>query len=623
MIAAAPVALAYFDSDLACVAQSRLWEERTLPCPGEGEGAHVAGLPTEVVDAMRRVLENPAEVTVETRGGLADGLSTWNEWHIGPLSGPDGALAGLAVSTLDITERKRAERKSALAETVHRLTVDALGIGVVQRDFDSGKTTIDETFRSLSGVGSGDLPGDFPAWAEVLGAADPDGFRRASRAAMDPGGDGQFQAELTPEIQCTTRRLQLRGRFSFPEADGSAQPSHFTGILIDDTEIFETNARRTRAQRLQTAGRIAGVIAHDFNNLLSVILANIELAELSVTDGQVSELLERARIAAEMGGNFNRKLLALSSETTVRPELVQVDNHILKTWSMLEHLLSEQVSLHFSPGGDGTCVSIDPAELDAAILNLVINARDAEPEGGKITISTEVVDLDAAAAQEFPEGRPGRFLRISVADTGIGMSPADLQKAREPFFTKKKRGFGTGLGLTSVSASIGRASGFLSIRSALEKGTEVSLYLPAEPCAEDQPSETENVPIGDGELVLVVEDDTLLRDATTRRLEALGYAVIEASNGEKALSLLADGEPVDLVFSDVVMPGEVSGYDVADEVQRSYPGVAIVMTSGHISGQIQSLAGDGPAPQLLKKPYSLTTLANAVKEALELSRNTG
>lgn len=284
---------------------------------------------------------------------------------------------------------------------------------------------------------------------------------------------------------------------------------------------------------------------------------------------------------------------------------------------MFQRVLSDDIFFRFHPGAGDAVVSFDPAEIDGAILNLVMNARDAQPTGGQIELRTEVLTLDAATAGEVRGARPGRFLRLSVRDKGPGMAPEVAARVGEPFFTTKAAGRGSGLGLTSVTLTAERAGGFLRVASAPGEGTEVSLYLPAlEGQVHTAVAESKDYPFGNGELVLVVEDDPMVREAVMLRLEAIGYAVIEAGNTDAALQQIEAGEPVDLVFSDVVMPGSRSGYDLIRELRAQHPGIATLLTSGHVSSAVRERDGLNPPVPLLSKPYPLKALAEAVAAAL-------
>jgi CheY-like chemotaxis protein len=359
------------------------------------------------------------------------------------------------------------------------------------------------------------------------------------------------------------------------------------------------------------------MVAHDFNNILTVILANLELVGLRTQEPDLVPLLRNALDAAEMGAGFTKRLLALAGGHRAEGRPILMDEHIGRVWDVFQRVLSDNVTLHFHPGAQGATVSADPAEIDGALLNLVINARDAQPGGGQIELRTEVAVLDAETAATMRGGKAGRFLRLSVRDRGSGIPPELVARLGEPFFTTKGPGRGSGLGLTSVILSAERAGGFLHVSSIPGDGTEMTIYLPvADAEAPTRASTSEDFPFGNGELILVVEDDPMVREAVMLRLEAIGYAVIEAGNAEAALQQIEAGEPVDLVFSDVVMPGARSGYDLIRELRARHPGIATLLTSGHVSSAVRERDGLDPPVRLLSKPYPLKELAEAVAVAL-------
>lgn len=623
-ISEAPAAIAMYDRDLRIIAWSRQWAERYA-----SGGRNLSGkmhhdvfpdLPAHLQDAHQRALAGEDVFCEEERVEYPDGRINWERWRIKPTIGPKGDIVGITEFSEVINRQKAVEARLKDSEIRLHLMIDALGIGTVDWDLKTGGGSVSDTFLRLLGLEKPDVPGDMDGWIEMLKPSDPKTFKDAWLGAKDPANDGFYKVKIEPVVAGAKRHMHLIGRVLFSDLDGQKTPSRFIGILIDETEYHDLQRSLVRAQGLETIGRISGIIAHDFNNLLSVIQANLELAAMRVSDMDANELLQSAIDAAAMGSDFNKKLLSLSGEMDGQAPVVQLDEHILRTWSMLERILNEDISLHFVPDGEGLCTQIDPAELDGAILNLVVNARDAQLDGGKIFIQTRSVNFNAETAARYAEGRPGHYLELSVSDTGTGMSPEDIQRAREPFYTSKAPTMGKGLGLTSVDATVSKANGFMAIESELGKGTEVSLFLPVVACPVAKPLQQDEMPFGNGQLILVVEDDAMVREATLKRLEALGYAVIEASGGAEALQLLADGEPVDLVFSDMVMPGEISGFDLLEAVRRHYPKTARLLTSGYASKRNMPQKPDGPLPELLRKPYSMAVLARAVERALTFPR---
>jgi two-component system CheB/CheR fusion protein len=298
---------------------------------------------------------------------------------------------------------------------------------------------------------------------------------------------------------------------------------------------------------------------------------------------------------------------------------VDLNDLVTSTVELLTRTLGEQVavSLKLSPSPCPTVAN--PGDVDNAILNLAINARDAMPNGGKLTIETRHVTLDADLAGRITNARPGDYVKLTVSDTGHGMSPEVLKHAMQPLFTTKEPGKGTGLGLATVHATVRQSGGFVAIDSALGEGTSVHLYFPkTEPgpiVSRAAPSPKE-APLGDGELVLLVEDNDKVREATANRLESLGYAVREAKTGPEAIMLLKSGEPIALAFSDIVMPGGMTGYDVAEWVRSMKPDLKVLLTSGYSEMPIAPSEAVRKI-RVLGKPYTREQLARALREALD------
>ncbi|MFY0311314.1 ATP-binding protein [Leisingera sp. D0M16] len=619
-ISESPLAAAMFDRQMRYIAWSRQW---ALDHGADGSGLQgrryeeeFPDLPPQFRKAIAQAMAGESTSCETERYQYASGRTAWERRQVQPVLNTGGAVAGAVVWSQQVTD-------PGILETASRdrflQAMDATGIGVFELEYRTGSVKASDGFLSLLEIGEKNIPKTLAGWAELLRPADQEAFRAMSEHALDPSGSGLVRSEICPIVKGREKHLRVIGKVFFTGKGKrkGAHPEYVVCFLIDETKRHQLQAALAKAQRLESLGQLAGVIAHDFNNLLSIILANLELAALRVPGGDVQDYLQRAIDAAEAGGNFNAKLLALTGENGRNPEILQLDSHILKTWAMLENLLNESITLRFLPGADGCCVRVDPPELDGAVINLVINARDAQPDGGRIDIRTAHVSLDEAAASRYPDGRPGEYLRLSVSDKGTGMTEDVRSRALEPFFTTKGSGLGTGLGLASVAAAAARAGGFVHISSEPGQGTCVSLFLPAAGRqAADPQADRQDIPFGNGELVLVAEDDARVREATLQRLEAIGYAVTEAADAATALQLLSDGEPVDLLFSDVVMPGGMSGYELAAEVRRLFPDTAVLLTSGYLSRAVETGLKMDVQPELLRKPYTLKVLAQAVSRTL-------
>jgi PAS domain S-box-containing protein len=406
---------------------------------------------------------------------------------------------------------------------------------------------------------------------------------------------------------------------SVAEWHDAAGRRFYTGIMRDISERKKTEEALSHAQRLDAVGRLAGGVAHDMNNLLAVIAGNLEIAEQRTQDQETRQLIRRAMEAVEAGTSFNRRLLSLAQRRKLAPHRLALNARVEHMVELIERTLGEDVELHARLAEDLWDVHCDPGEFDSALVNLAINARDAMPEGGRLEIAARNVALDANASRLHPDARPGFFVGVSVIDTGTGMTPEVLKRAIDPFFTTKEPGKGTGLGLSSLHSFVRQSGGFVTLASEPGKGTIVNFYLPRasnEPATEHAAS-VEEIPQGDGELILVVEDDDPVREITLKRLESLGYAVAEARSAPEAIKLLESGEPIDLVFSDVVMPGRMTGYDLARWIAAMKPNIKVVLTTGYNDGDAKADASPvGVKIPVLDKPYSREKLAQTMRRAL-------
>ena len=620
VVAQAPFAMAMLDRQLRYRAWSRAWSALYGLADRDVTGlAHAELFPDRSEpwgEAVNRCLQGEAVEGFDHRLCLTDGREIWLRWSLWPLRGRSGAVAAVALCAEDISAWKQAEAELALGQDRLEQITWSLDIGLFEYDFRSGDMQISDGYLHLLGLAHDQAPMTERDWIAVLRPADMAAYTAARQRALDPAGDGRFFCEFHPIVEGEERTLEVKSRVHFSGVGAARRPERLIGIIADRTESRRLQGALSQAQRLETVGRLAGMVAHDFNNLLTVILSNLELADLRTADPEVRHLLRQAAEAAESGAGFTKRLLVLAGGQRGAAVPVLVDEHIGQVWDLYQRVLSDSIAFRFHPGAGGAAVRIDPAEIDGAVLNLVVNARDAQPAGGEVILSTDVVEIGAATASQIRGGKPGRFLRLSVRDRGPGMPPEVAARAGEPFFSTKGAGKGSGLGLTSVTLTAERAGGFLQIVSAPGQGTDARIHLPlTAPPSAPSPEEAE-YPFGNGELVLVVEDDALLREAVMQRLEAIGYAVIEAASGEAALALIEAGEPVDLVFSDVVMPGALSGYDLVRKLRDSHPDIAVLLTSGHVSEAYRDRVPPDPPVELLTKPYPLKTLARSVANAL-------
>jgi PAS domain S-box-containing protein len=421
-------------------------------------------------------------------------------------------------------------------------------------------------------------------------------------------------------IQDVTGRKEAQETIARANAELEARVAERTIQLEKEMGLrAEIQTALDQAQRMEALGQLTGGIAHDSNNLLTVISGNLELMQSRTRDPAVLGLARQAIDAVNAGAGLNRRLLSFSRQRKLEPVPLVLNERVHDLSPILQRLVGEQIVLSTRLEPDLWTVESDPSEIDNALINLAINARDAMQGGGSLVIATHNATIDEAEASRRPEARPGEFVALSVADTGHGMPAQVLRRSVEPFFTTKETGKGTGLGLSSVYGFARQSGGFISIESEIGAGTTVSILLPRAaggPAASAWRPAAEAVPMGDGELILVVEDNAPLRHVTLGRLESLGYAVEEAPSGVEAAEMLKRGLPAALVFSDVVMPGGMSGYDLVQWVRANRPDVKVLLATGY-SGEQATDAGAPLSVTVLAKPYDRMQLGHAVRATLD------
>lgn len=379
----------------------------------------------------------------------------------------------------------------------------------------------------------------------------------------------------------------------------------------------ETERHLQQAQKMEAIGQLTGGIAHDFNNLLAVIQGNSEL--LSETDTGNKPMVQAIIRAAERGANLTQRLLAFSRRQPLRPQTIDLAALVADMSDMLQRTLGETIEVETKAAQDQWTAFADPVQVENALLNLAINARDAMPDGGKLIIECANTNIDSTARAELPELSAGDYAVLSVTDTGSGMSDDVLQHVFEPFFTTKEVGQGSGLGLSMVHGFASQSGGDVRIHSKVDSGTMVSLYLPRGSDTEqllEENTDTEERLSGTG-TILVVEDDPDVRMLTVMMLENLGYRVFEASQAAEAREVLARETKIDLMLSDVILPGGQSGPDFAKEAVERYPNLKIVYMSGYpatASGGPRDLSIDRV---LLQKPFEIDQLAAVVRDAFD------
>jgi PAS domain S-box-containing protein len=546
---------------------------------------------------------------------------------------------GIAYTAIlrDVTERVKADQLLRDREQRLGLALTAGRMGTFQIDEQSGIAKLDQTGAQLVGLEPGDIPS-----GDRFRTVYPDDrplLRDALQQLRDNGGGAHTEFR----VQTAAGGIRWIAVDASVELDSDGKPRQTTGVLRDITErkeiekslearvaerttaLREEIARReeaqtalVRSQKLQAVGELAGGIAHDFNNLLTVITGNLELLGFRQLDDKARDHIRRADEAAKMGARLAGRLLAIGRKQRLQPIALDL-NEIAKSMSdVLKRTLGDTIAIETSFAGDLWHATADVSEVENAILNLAVNARDAMPHGGKLVIQTANTSLGADDVVGEAGLKPGDYVLLSVSDTGVGMSAEVLARALEPYFTTKEPGRGTGLGLSTIYGFAKQLGGHLTIYSEVGKGTSVKLYLPrsGEAAAAETAAAAALHAQAEGETILVVEDNADVRDVTMKRLDMLGYRVLVAENAPRAVEVLKAGAKIDLVFSDVVMPGGMSGFDLANWIRVNRPEIKVLLTSGFTGEVARSGEADAADIDVLRKPYATADLARAVREAL-------
>jgi PAS domain S-box-containing protein len=414
--------------------------------------------------------------------------------------------------------------------------------------------------------------------------------------------------------------------------DGSVFPLHlsigkaeiegdivFVAILHDQTRRRAAEEVAARSQRLDAIGRMTGGIAHDFNNLLTVIIGNLELLDMAETAHKSKALIADALRAAELGADLTSRLMAFSRQSPLEPQAIDLNDTVARSLALLTRTVSAQCSLEVSLADDLWLAHADPSQLQTAILNIVLNAQDAMPAGGRIVIESCNFTVDDRYVEQVVEAAPGSYVRLSISDTGEGMTAETRKRALEPFFTTKPVGKGTGLGLSAVYGFVKQSGGHMTIYSEVGQGTTISLYFPASAATTTHPEPHDDVApltsIGTGQIVLVVEDDPGVMRLSETRITGLGFTCITVPSADAAWEIVTKRDDISLIFADLVMPGAMSGYDLAKRLSAERPGIKILLTSGFSEGLVRD-GRLGTEYRILSKPYRQSDLARAIQAVL-------
>jgi len=569
---------------------------------------------TVVFASLRRCMEQRAPERMETEFAFADGSTSWFELSIEPV--PEG----LFVLSIDITERRRAEAEVERHRQRNEVLLNSAGEGIYGLDLEGRVTFINPKGASILGYGVDELTGvpmhatchhthadgaPFPPDECPINAAFTEGRVLASNDDVMWRKDGG----VVPVDFVSTPLRDERGKL--------------TGAVVvfqDITERRRLEGMVLQSQKLDAIGRLAGGVAHDFNNLLGVITGYGQLMRQQLEASHPAlPRLEQVLKAADRAAGLTRQLLAFSRKQIIQPRVLNLNEVVADLSKMLHRVVGEDLELEIRQAPGLGAVKADPTQIEQVVVNLVVNARDAMPKGGHLTIETANVDLDEAYVASHPEARVGRYVMVSVSDNGVGMDAETQRRIFEPFFTTKPPGEGTGLGLSTVYGVVKQSGGNVWVYSEPGRGTTFKIYLPR---VDEEPEalEAERAPaeLARGhETLLVVEDTESLREMIREVLEEQGYRLLLASQGEEALALEQEyAGPIHLLLTDLVMP-KMGGADLAKKLASPRPDMRVLYMSGYTEGVIsrQGVLPQGTA--LLEKPFTNGRLTRAVREALD------
>jgi len=417
-----------------------------------------------------------------------------------------------------------------------------------------------------------------------------------------------------------TERVLAQRRLEMKQAELEEMVEARTTALREaeerQAELVRVQAALNRSQKLEAIGKLTGGVAHDFNNILQVIGGNLQLLQATVPAGRAERYLESGLAAVRRGARLSAQLLAYARRQPLKPIVINPARAVRDMDDMLRRVLGERIDIEMIESSGLWNMLADPHQLENVLLNLAINARDAMPGGGKLTIEIANAMLDQAyvASEDI---KPGHYVMFAISDTGVGMSAETVERACEPFFTTKPEGQGTGLGLSMAYGFARQTGGHLRIYSEIGVGTTVKLYFPRSHDRELAPSLVPNEALrGGAETVLVVEDDLAVQDTVVEMLGSMGYRVLKADNADSALGILKSGLPIDLLFTDVVMPGQLRSPELARQAKALHPDIAVLFTSGYTQNAIVHAGRLDPGVELLSKPYSREQLAEKVRSVL-------
>jgi len=521
-----------------------------------------------------------------------------------------------ALLKAEIAERQLADQELRRTRTFLDVMIESLPAMLLVKDAITGQCTyLNRAGEDLLGIDRAEMVGK--TVRELAQGQDADLIELQDKRTLT--SDRPYEIyEGTLNTRKHGKRLVRTKKLAVLDENGA--PKYLLAFSEDITEQRQVEDQLRHAQKMEALGHLTGGLAHDFNNLLAIIIGNLDvLAELRPGDAEQTELVQGAISAALSGSELNKRLLAFARRQPLLPEQVDLNMLIEEISMLLKRTLGQNVEIGLDLDRSIPAVTVDRVQLETAIANLANNARDAMPDGGRLIIATHTAYLDQDYAAHHAEVVPGSYVAIEVSDSGQGMMPEVTAHIFEPFYTTKEQGKGTGLGLSMVFGFMKQSGGHINVYSEPGRGTTFRLYLrPAN--ASNMAEDVEAPPLQPDadihETILVVEDNAQLRQIVVKQLSGFGFQVLEVDNAKRALELLALKGKVDLLFTDVVLPGDMDGCALAREVVSRCPDAKVLLTSGFPGARLTDMQTLGTSVRLLSKPYRKEDLARTVREAL-------
>ncbi|MEH3159674.1 MAG: PAS domain-containing protein [Sphingomonas taxi] len=663
---ALPVLISYVDRDLIYRFANSYYRDWFGIAPEDVVGRHLRDVVGETTFAERlplieRVL---AGERIESEGRIAhcgDGFRRADIRYL-PRFGDDGAVVGFHVLVTDMEERARREaavrasndRFRAAMEAVHGVLWTNTADGQMAGEQPGWAALTGQSYDDYQGYGWGaavhpdDVAPTIAAWEAAVAARSVFVFEHrvrrhdgAWRNCLIRGlpitdADGgivewvgvhtditeQRAAERSLRDQAEDLQRQVRHRERAEEQLRQLNEHLEARVIAEIGERRQAEAALAQAQKMETIGKLTGGVAHDFNNLLQVVSGNLQLLAKDIAGNDRAEKrVANAMAGVSRGSKLAAQLLAFGRRQALEPKVVNVTRFVQGMDDMLRRAIGEAIEVETVFGGGLWNCFIDPVQIENALLNLAINARDAMGGSGKLTIELANAHLDDAYARTHDEVEPGQYVMLAVSDTGSGMAPDIVAKVFEPFFSTKSEGKGSGLGLSMVYGFVKQSGGHVKIYSEVGHGTTIKLYLPRSMESEDVEVLVDTGPVqGGSETVLVVEDDEEVRATVVEMLSDLGYRVLKAVDAQSALNVIESGIPIDMLFTDVVMPGTLKSPELARKAKERLPDLAVLFTSGYTENSIVHGGRLDAGVELLSKPYTREALARKFRHVLANQR---